>query len=485
MTTGVVTTNTLRTMARIKPFNKTKTCQIVSEIFPKLGLRERNPGVFDGEWREGHGPLVPSIDPSTNEVIAHVQTGTVADLHTTINKMKDAGLIWRAIPAPKRGEIVRQMREALAIHLTSLGKLVSLETGKIMAEGVGEIQEYLDICDYAVGLSRMLNGQVIPSERPGHMMMEMWNPLGIVGVISAFNFPAAVYGWNSAIALVCGNVVLWKGSPATNLTSLAISRILAQVLEQNGLPGAICSLVTGDAEVGQAMSTSPDVALLSFTGSTRVGRQVGEIVQRRFGKSLLELGGNNAIVVMDDANLDLAVRATLFAAVGTAGQRCTTARRLILHERIYDEFITRLKTAYEQINMGSPFDDGILCGPLQNTTAVETYRRTIEAAVKHGGEIIFGGQVIEKNVLPGNFVIPTLIAVRKDNPVAAEEAFVPISFIIRVANLKEAIKVNNSAGQGLSSSLFTESLENVFTWTGYVMIILIISMMMMIIIISF
>lgn len=318
----------LRLVVQVRPFGKGKTAQIAKELFAKLGLEPINSGVYNGTW-SGSGPLVSSHDPSTREAIAQTRTGTVADLHATIARMRDAGRMWREVPAPKRGEIVRQMREALAERLHPLGQLVSLETGKILAEGIGEIQEYLDICDYAVGLSRMLNGQVIPSERPGHFMMERWNPLGIVGVISAFNFPAAVYGWNSAIALVCGNTVLWKGSPATNLTSVAITRILAGVLERNGLPGSICSLVTGGADVGQAMAESVDIDLLSFTGSTKVGREVGCLVQRRFGKSLLELGGNNAVVVMDDANLDLAVRATLFAAVGTAGQRCTTARRLV------------------------------------------------------------------------------------------------------------------------------------------------------------
>ena len=319
----------LRSMIKVQPFSKSKTSGIVNEIFGKLGLEQMNNGVYNGRWG-GNGPLVQSIDPSTNELIAQTKTGTLEELRQTISLQLEAKKMWREVPAPKRGEIVRQMREALAEKLHPLGQLVSLETGKLLAEGIGEIQEYLDICDYAVGLSRMLNGQVIPSERPGHFMMERWNPLGIVGVISAFNFPAAVYGWNSAIALVCGNVVLWKGSPATNLTSVAISKILAGVLEKNGLPGSICSLVTGDAEIGKAMAESKDIDLLSFTGSTNVGRWVGETVQRRFGKSLLELGGNNAIVVMDDANIDLAVRATLFAAVGTAGQRCTTARRLVI-----------------------------------------------------------------------------------------------------------------------------------------------------------
>lgn len=280
----------------------------------------------------------------------------MADFERTLGRVVEAKTVWRNVPAPKRGEIVRQMRLALEKEQTALGTLVSLETGKILAEGIGEIQEYLDICDYAVGLSRMPRGKVIPSERPDHFMLEQWNPLGVVGVISAFNFPAAVYGWNSAIALVCGNSVIWKSAPSTSLIAIAITRILASVLEQNGLPPAICALVTGGPEIGQAMAADPKVDLLSFTGSTPVGRSVGVKVQERFGRSILELGGNNAIAVLEDADLEMAVRSVLFAAVGTAGQRCTTARRLLLQSSIHDEFLHRLVKAYEQVRIGGPLE---------------------------------------------------------------------------------------------------------------------------------
>lgn len=280
----------------------------------------------------------------------------MADFERTLRSVREAKDVWRNIPAPRRGEIVRQMRAALEKHQQALGTLVSLETGKILAEGVGEIQEYLDICDYAVGLSRMLEGKVLPSERPDHFMLEQWNPVGTVGVISAFNFPAAVYGWNSAIALVCGNGVLWKAAPTTSLIAIAITRILAGVFEQNGLPPAICSLVTGGAEIGKAIASNRLIDLVSFTGSTPAGRAVGVTVQERFGKSILELGGNNAIIVLDDADIDMAVRSVLFAAVGTAGQRCTTARRLLLQEGIHDEFLLRLAKAYEQIRVGGPLE---------------------------------------------------------------------------------------------------------------------------------
>lgn len=416
--------------ACFSPFPREKSLEIIDKVFRGLQLAHKNPGVFNGAWG-GKGPLVESLDPSTNTAIAQTQTGTMAELHTTIAAMNEAKVLWRRVPAPKRGDIVRQMRETLATHRDVLGMLVSLETGKILAEGIGEIQEYIDVCDYAVGLSRTLEGKVLPSERPGHFMMETWNPLGIVGVISAFNFPAAVYGWNSAISLVCGNPVLWKGAPTTNLTSIAITKLLATVLERNNLPGSICSLVTGGPEIGHAIAESPDISLVSFTGSTTVGRQVGQVVQRRFGQSLLELGGNNAIVVLDDADMELALRSVLFAAVGTAGQRCTTCRRLLLHEHIYDRFMAKLVAAYQQVKIGSPFEEGVLCGPLHRKDSVGLYTKTIEAAQAEGGHVLVGNQIIHEAA--GNYVAPTIIAVSKDSLVAAEEAFVPILYAIKVA----------------------------------------------------
>lgn len=428
--------------------------------------------------------------------------------------------MWRETPAPKRGEIVRQMRDALNDKLEPLGALVSLEMGKILPEGKGEVQEYIDICDYALGLGRSLNGQVVPSERPGHFMIEQWNPIGTVGVISAFNFPVAVYGmsfdfiflfafaymkfflfdlsresphkltpipsftpliiflsslishtlfhnnslgWNSAIALVCGNPVVWKGAPTTNLSSVAVTKILEKVLVKNGLPGELCSLVAGGADVGQSMVDDERVKLLSFTGSTAVGRKVGETVAKRFGKSLLELGGNNAIVVMDDADLDLALRSVLFAAVGTAGQRCTTTRRLLLHEKIHDEFIEKLVKAYQSIRIGDPLEAGTLCGPLHTKAAVEHYRKGIEAVKAQGGKILTGGEVLDR---PGNFVVPTITSISPDAEVVQNEIFVPILHTMKIKNLEHAIEINNSVKQGLSSSLFTRNPEALFKWVG-------------------
>ncbi|KAI8912769.1 Aldehyde/histidinol dehydrogenase [Gorgonomyces haynaldii] len=419
-------------------------------LFNRLGLEFENNGVYNGKWSGSQ--IVESVNPVTNQVIGKVRVGTPKDVQETLDIIEDIKPMWR-----ERGEIVRQMRVALDELKEPLGQLVSLEMGKIYAEGLGEVQEYIDICDYALGLSRSFGGQVIPSERPGHFMMEQWNPLGTVGVISAFNFPVAVYGWNSALGLVCGNAMLWKGAPTTNLTSVAVTKILADVLEANKLPGALCSMVLGGADVGEAISRSKQVDLVSFTGSTAVGRKVGEIVQSRFGKVLLELGGNNCIIVMEDADLDLAVRSVLFAAVGTAGQRCTTTRRLLVHERIYDDFIDRLVKAYGHVKVGDPLQEGILCGPLHTKQAVEHYKKGLESVKQQNGKILYGA---------GNFVVPTITQIDPSAPVVQHEIFVPILHTFKFKTLEEAIKINNAVPQGLSSSMFTKDMSNVFKWTG-------------------
>ncbi|KAF9579054.1 Alpha-aminoadipic semialdehyde dehydrogenase [Lunasporangiospora selenospora] len=409
-------------------------------IFEQLDLEFDNKGVYNGTWG-GSGPIVESVSPADGSVIGRVQTGTVEELNETLKKMEDIKVMWRETPAPKRGEIVRQMRDALNEKLDPLGALVSLEMGKILPEGKGEVQEYIDICDFALGLSRSINGKVVPSERPGHFMMEQWNPIGTVGVISAFNFPVAVYGWNSAIALVCGNPVVWKGAPTTNLSSVAVTKILEKVLVKNGLPGALCSLVAGGADVGQSMVEDDRVKLLSFTGSTAVGRKVGETVAKRFGKSLLELGGNNAIVVMDDADLDLALRS-----------------------KVHDEFVEKLVKAYQTIRIGDPLEAGTLCGPLHTKAAVEQYRKGIEAVKAQGGKILTGGKVLEDRA--GNFVVPTITSISPDADVVQNEIFVPILHTMKIKSLEHAIEVNNSVKQGLSSSLFTQNPSNLFKWVG-------------------
>ncbi|XP_044262045.1 putative aldehyde dehydrogenase family 7 member A1 homolog [Tribolium madens] len=430
-----------------------------------LGLKATNFGVYDGTWK-GSGSLVQSICPSNGKVIAEVRQGTVEDYTSCIKASQAAWNTWADLPAPRRGEIVRQIGDALRAKLHPLGKLVSVEMGKILPEGIGEVQEYVDICDYAVGLSRTLAGAIYPSERPGHVLMEKWNPLGVIGVISAFNFPIAVYGWNSAIAMVCGDTVLWKGAETTPLVSVATTRIVAEVLERNNLPGAIATLCCGGADVGKAMAADDRIKLLSFTGSSQIGQQVGVEVQKRFGKHLLELGGNNALIVADDADLNMVVQATLFACVGTAGQRCTTTRRLILHKNVYNEVLQRLKKAYEQVlhRIGDALDDKTLIGPLHSQMSLQKYENTIAEVKKQGGTIEFGGKKIEG---PGFFVQPTIVTgLKHDNPLVHSECFAPIVYVLKTESVDEATSWNNEVPQGLSSSIFTQSVENIFKWIG-------------------
>ncbi|KAJ8574669.1 hypothetical protein ON010_g4545 [Phytophthora cinnamomi] len=379
--------------------------------------------------------------------------------------MDEAKPQWCDLPAPARGEIVRQIGEELRNKRDALGKLISLEMGKIYVEGVGEVQEAIDICDFAVGLSRTLNGSVIPSERPGHFMMERYNPLkGHVGIVTAFNFPCAVLFWNAALSLVCGNTQIWKPSESLSLTSVACTKIIADVLERNGHPGAIASLICGSgAEVGEAMLHDKSMELISFTGSTKVGRHVNEVVSSRFGKTILELGGNNAMIVDKDADLEMALRATLFSAVGTAGQRCTSLRRLFLHEDIHDEFLNRLVSAYQNVKIGDPLKDGVLCGPLHNTQAVKNYLDGIDSIKKQGGKILTGGKKVEGD---GHFVEPTIVSIAHDADIVQKEIFAPILYALKFKTLEEAIEKNNAVPQGLSSSLFTKNQAAIFKWTG-------------------
>ncbi|XP_078253127.1 alpha-aminoadipic semialdehyde dehydrogenase [Rhinoraja longicauda] len=429
----------------------------------ELGLKEDNPGVFNGSWG-GSGKVVTSYCPANNEPIARVRQATLQEYEETVQKAKEAWDTWADIPAPKRGEIVRQIGDALRKKLKVLGNLVSLEMGKISVEGVGEVQEYIDICDYAVGLSRMFGGPVLPSERPGHALIEQWNPIGLVGIITAFNFPVAVYGWNNALALVCGNCCLWKGAPTTPLTSVAVTKIVAQVLEDNKLPGAICSLTCGGADIGTAMSKDERINLLSFTGSTNVGKQVSLVVQERFGRQLLELGGNNAIIVFDDANLNMVIPSVLFAAVGTAGQRCTTTRRLFLHESIHDEVVERLVKAYTQVRIGDPLDSNTLYGPLHTTTSVDMYKNAVEQAKEQGGNVVCGGMTIDR---PGNYVEPTIVTgLPHDATIVHTETFAPILYVLKFKSEQEAFAWNNEVKQGLSSSIFTQDVGRMFRWMG-------------------
>ncbi|KAL9656444.1 hypothetical protein ABK040_005209 [Willaertia magna] len=446
--------------------NNKRTYQEYESFLKPLGLvEENNAGAcINGEW-VASGKTIESINPSNNQPIASVTFPTLKEYEEGIKQLKKAEIEWKNKSAPYRGEIVRQIGVALRENIETLGKLVSLEMGKILPEGIGEVQEFVDICDFALGLSRSLNGQVIPSERKEHMMYEMWNPLGSVGIITAFNFPVAVYGWNLAIALVCGNCSVWKGAPSTSLTTIATGKIIQQVLKDNKLNPAICTILTGDRDIGEAIAKDKRVELVSFTGSTKVGKEVRNLVNDRWGNCLLELGGNNAIIISNDADIDLAVRGVLFACVGTAGQRCTTTRRLFVHEDKYDEFLTKLKKGYSAIKVGDPLKEaGVLSGPLHTKQAVTSYKNAIQQAKEQGGKVLFGGNTINRE---GNFVEPTIIEMQDPNaPIVQVETFVPIVYVMKFNDLGEAIKLNNSVEQGLSSSLFTSDPYKMFTWLG-------------------
>ncbi|CDP20508.1 unnamed protein product [Coffea canephora] len=433
------------------------------EFLKEIGIGPRTPGCYiNGQWK-GNGALVSSVNPASNQTIAEVLEASLQDYEDGMQACYEAAKLWMQVPAPKRGDIVRQIGDALRAKLQQLGRLVSLEMGKILAEGIGEVQEIIDMCDFAVGLSRQLNGSIIPSERPNHMMFETWNPLGIVAVITAFNFPCAVLGWNVCIALVCGNCVVWKGAPTTPLVTIAMTKIVAGVLEKNNLPGAIFTAFCGGAEIGQAIAKDARIPLVSFTGSSKVGLMVQQTVNQRFGKCLLELSGNNAIIVMDDADIELAVRSVLFAAVGTAGQRCTTCRRLLLHESLYDKVLGRLLDVYKQVKIGDPLEKGTLLGPLHTRTLKENFEKGIQNIKSQGGKILTGGSVIESE---GNFVQPTIVEISPDADVVKEELFAPVLYVMKFQTLKEAIEINNSVPQGLSSSIFTCRPGVIFRWIG-------------------
>eukprot|EP01132_Coremiostelium_polycephalum_P005840 gene5840-7269_t len=429
----------------------------------ELGLAEENPGVYHGKW-VGKGNIIKSINPTTGKVIAHIRGAAPDEYEPVIQSMIAAKDKWALTPAPKRGEIVRLIGDALRLKLEPLSKLISLEMGKIYSEAKGEVQEFIDICDYATGLSRSINGQVMPSERPGHVLMECWNPLGLVGIITAFNFPCAVLGWNAAISLICGNVQLWKGASSTSLITIAITKIIAKVLESNGFDGAICSTLIGPGStVGEQMIQDKRLSLISFTGSTEIGRRISSVVHTNFNRTILELGGNNAIIVAEDANVDLALRAVLFAAVGTTGQRCTTCRRLFVHESHYQSLLDRLVKAYGSVKIGDPLVEGTLVGPLHTAAAVKEYTEGLEEIKKQGGKIVVGGNRIQRE---GNFVEPTIVEINHDAPIVKTELFVPILYIMKFKNLDDAMAWNNEVPQGLSSSLFTNNQMNIFKWLG-------------------
>jgi aldehyde dehydrogenase (NAD+) len=432
----------------------------VQEILDGLGLSGLNAGTWcgDGGWLEDPAaPLIDSINPSTGEVIARVRATTPADYERVMASAVSAFREWRNVPAPRRGEAVRRIGEALRAKKDLLGSLVTLEMGKIKAEGDGEVQEMIDIADFAVGQSRMLYGLTMHSERPEHRMYEQWHPLGVVGIISAFNFPVAVWAWNAFIAAACGDACVWKPSPKAPLCAIAVQKICNAVLEEMELPPVFQLFITADNRLAGHFVDDRRVALVSFTGSTPVGRKVAERVAARLGRSLLELGGNNAIIVDQFANLDLVVPAVVFGAVGTAGQRCTTTRRLLVHESRFDDLQRRLAAAYRQLRIGNPLDGSTLVGPVVDAAAVEKYRDTLAAALEQGGRIVCGGKVLPG---PGYFVEPTLVEASNDLPVVQHETFAPILYMIPFGSLDEAIALQNDTPYGLSSAIFTDRLQH-------------------------
>jgi len=412
------------------------------------------------EVREG-GDL-PTLSPIDGQVLAQVHGAPVADVATATERAHAAFMRWRSVPAPQRGELVRLLGEELRAHKQQLGELVTLEVGKVSSEGLGEVQEMIDICDFAVGLSRQLHGLTIASERPGHRMMETWHPLGVVGVITAFNFPVAVWAWNAALALACGDAVIWKPSEKAPLCALAVQALFERAAQRFGQPELtrdLSQVLLGHADVGQALVDHPKVALISATGSTRMGRVVGESVASRFGRCLLELGGNNAIIVAPSADLDMAVRAVAFAAAGTAGQRCTSARRLIVHESVYDELVGRLKKAYASFTIGPPDAPGTLLGPLIDQAAFETMQLALDQA-RHQGGLVTGGERVLQDRYPNAFYVSAaLVEMPAQSGVVRHETFAPILYILTYQTLAEAIALNNDVPQGLSSSIFTTDLR--------------------------
>ena len=431
----------------------------MNALLERLHLKDVNPGACtgpDGWLEDGDSKELVSYNPTTGEAIASVIQATGTTYEAVLRKAVKAFETWRSVPAPTRGLVVRDLGAALREAKEPLGELITVEMGKIKAEGLGEVQEMIDICEFATGLSRQLYGVTTHSERAGHRMYEQWHPCGVAGIITAFNFPTAVWSWNAAIAAICGDAMVWKPASAVPLTALAVQHICNRVSADHGLDGVFNLLVGSGGEIGERMLDDPRIPLLSFTGSVRMGRHVAETVARRLGRTILELGGNNGIVVTEDADLNLATRAILFGAVGTAGQRCTTTRRIIMHQGIAQGLTERLVRAYKQVTVGNPLQNGILMGPLVNEKAVEDMLAALETIKAQGGEILVGG-----HRLPGKgrcFVEPTIVKMQRQTPIVCEETFAPILYLMEYETLDEAIAIHNGVPQGLSSAIFTTSL---------------------------
>ena len=433
----------------------------IREALTSLGIRKNNPGVSTGtRVIRSNGMRIESHSPADGKLIGSVQGGDDVSLQKLVIQAKLGFAEWRTWPAPRRGEIVRQVGEAFRQNKSALGKLVSYEMGKSYQEGLGEVQEMIDICDFAVGLSRQLHGITMHSERPEHRMYEQWHPLGIVGIITAFNFPVAVWSWNAMLAWICGDVCIWKPSEKTPLCSVACQHIIEDVFARNGVPEGVSCLINGDVRIGQALSANEDVALVSATGSTRMGKAVAQSVAQRLGKVLLELGGNNAIIISDQANLDMAIRAALFGAVGTAGQRCTTTRRLIVHDSVFESVKDRLKRAYSNLVIGNPLDTGNHVGPLIDRQAVKSYLGALRRIKDAGGTFVVGGGVLKgKGYESGCYVKPCIAEVENEYDIVQTETFAPILYLIRYTAIEDAIAKQNGVRQGLSSSIMTNSMQ--------------------------
>ncbi len=429
-------------------------------ILKELGIEKVNYGACSGNnrWSTSKvGGLLESINPATGEVIASVYQASIKDYERIVQESEEAFMKWRKVPAPIRGQLVREMGDALREKKDALGSLVTMEMGKIKTEGDGEVQEMIDIVDFAVGQSRMLYGKTMHSERLDHRMYEQWHPLGPIGVISAFNFPVAVWSWNAFIAAIAGDTTIWKPSSSVPLCGIAIQNICNEVMERNGYSGIFSLILGGGSTIGETLINDKRVPLVSFTGSTSMGRHVSETLSKRFGKSILELGGNNAIIIDETADLNLAVPATIFGAVGTAGQRCTSTRRIVIQDTIYEIFVKRLISAYNQVNIGDPGDESTLMGPLVDAAAVEVFKRAIEKVKDAGGDILYGGFTIESD---GYFVKPTIVKAENHWDIVQNETFAPILYIIPFKTLDEALEIHNAVPQGLSSAMFTTNLKH-------------------------
>ena len=432
----------------------------MKNILSQLDINKINYGACSGsgKWSNSEkGGLIHSINPADGKEISSVYQSTKNDYDEVVEESIIAFEKFRKIPAPVRGQLVREMADSLRKNKDALGSLVSIEMGKIKQEGDGEVQEMIDIADFAVGQSRMLYGKTMHSERPDHRMYEQWHPLGPIGVISAFNFPVAVWAWNAFIAAICGNTTIWKPSSSTPLCAIAVQNICNKVMEENGYSGIFSVIIGKGSIVGEEMIKDPRLPLISFTGSTSMGRHVNKTVSERFGKTILELGGNNAIVIDESAEMELAIPAVVFGAVGTAGQRCTSTRRLIIHESIYDSFLEKLINAYRQVKIGDPLDNSTLMGPLVNEQAVDNYLNAIETATDSGGKVIFGGKILSSD---GYYVKPTIISAQNNWEIVQEETFAPILYVMKYSSIDEAISIHNDVPQGLSSSIFTTNIRN-------------------------